>query len=344
MAYYNPNSQPLTLHSVFNNWQVVTKGWYITIKSQSLVKRSAQSFLVGKQKIVLFRGDSGKVYALDAFCPHMGVDLGLGKVVGENLQCLFHHWQFNGAGKCVYIPCGEQTPSNVKLAHYAVQEKYGYIWVWPDTHAEHDVPDALGLEQEAYSFWHGKPYFRQCHYHITMINGIDAQHLRTVHDIAVDMKAQITEPKKDFFNVKMSGHFPYKSKRARLMRWLFGGQYAYNMLYAHGTIGFLTMMQDVKLFGKFKVPTLNMLYAYLPCQDKRAEVRPIYITRKRTGMIGKLKSGLLLFITKRLFYLLKEEDGQIYENIQFNTNSFLKIDRPIAKYIAYINRLQPSKW
>ncbi len=340
----NIQTQPTSRHEIFNNWDIVTKGWYIALKSVEVPKGVAKSCLIGKQRIVFFRGVSGKVYALDAFCPHMGVDLGLGKVIGEHIRCLFHHWQFNAAGVCVDIPCQEKMPTNVCLASYAIEEKYGYIWIWPDKSAPSCVLEIPELEGMDVIYSHDKPYVRGCHYHITMINGIDAQHLRTVHDIAVNMQVSITETHNDHLLIKMSGEFPQDNARAKWMRRIFGGQYAYQMLYAHATIGALTMMQNVKLFGKWKLPTLHMFYAYSPLKEQQSQVTPIYVTKKRSGILGWIVSRFLLILTKRLFYFLKEEDGKIYENIRFNTSSFLKIDQPIAKFVAFVNRLQPSKW
>ena len=49
-------------------------------------------------------------------------------------------------------------------------------------------------------------------------------------------------------------------------------------------------------------------------------------------------------MTKRGFYFLQGEDGEVYDNIRFNTDCLLPIDSPVAKYIGYINRLTPSIW
>lgn len=48
--------------------------------------------------IVLFRGTNKKVYALSAYCSHMGANLGIGGQVKYNqcIQCPFHGWIFDG--------------------------------------------------------------------------------------------------------------------------------------------------------------------------------------------------------------------------------------------------------
>ena len=77
----NQSTQPLRSHKVFNNWNVITKGWYSSVESSKLKKKSILSISLNGHQLVLYRGDSGKVYCLDGFCPHMGVDLGLGRVI-----------------------------------------------------------------------------------------------------------------------------------------------------------------------------------------------------------------------------------------------------------------------
>lgn len=41
----------------------------------------------------MFRNDKGVVNVLDAFCPHLGADIGIGGTVrGDCVECPFHHW------------------------------------------------------------------------------------------------------------------------------------------------------------------------------------------------------------------------------------------------------------
>lgn len=81
---------------IFNNWDVVAKGWYIACPSRDLLRCQAKSLDICGQKIVVFRGQDGTVRALDAYCPHLGTDLGIGRVDGNLIRCFFHHWAFDG--------------------------------------------------------------------------------------------------------------------------------------------------------------------------------------------------------------------------------------------------------
>ena len=88
----------------------ILDAWYVLAWSHEVASTPIQRTLYD-QPIALFRSSSGEVGALVDRCPHRGVPLSGGKVVGERLQCPYHGWEFNGEGKCVNIPSiGYGTP------------------------------------------------------------------------------------------------------------------------------------------------------------------------------------------------------------------------------------------
>ena len=105
----NKITQPFREQPIFNNWDVVTKGWYLVCRSREIKRGKLKSFDLCGQRVVIFRGEDGEVRCLDAFCSHMGADLGIGRVIDNSVQCFFHHWRYDGEGTCVEIPCGEPS-------------------------------------------------------------------------------------------------------------------------------------------------------------------------------------------------------------------------------------------
>ena len=340
----NQNTQPIKSHRVFNNWDVIAKGFYFAMPSMSLKNGQAKSLKICGQHLVFYRGDSGEVYAMDGFCPHMGVDLGIGKVQGEQIQCFFHHWKFSKEGKCVDIPCGEKAPANTQLQTYMVKEKYGCIFVYPESHTSEDLVGFDEIDSDQVVWKIGEQFPRKCHHHITMINGIDPQHLKTVHNIDIEMDLEMKQERKNHIEITLKGEMPNGNLKEKIGRFILGDNYSYSMRYGDGTIGALTMMKDVKLFNRFKVPPLHMIYAYRPVEHGSTEVLPIHINKKRKGFLGHLLSKFQLWLTKTFFYMLRGEDGEVYDNIRFKTESLLKIDLPVARYVGYINQLEPSIW
>jgi nitrite reductase/ring-hydroxylating ferredoxin subunit len=326
---------------IFNNWDIVAKGWYVACPSHELTTGSVKSVALCGQRLVVFRGKDGLVRALAAYCPHLGTDLGLGQVEGNWIRCAFHHWAFDHTGHCQDIPCQRAIPAQAKLPAYATTERYGFIWVYPDRKAP-SLVEFDELRGQALVTQPDRPFKRNCHHHICMMNGIDAQHLKTIHHLDIQMQLLVTESKAEDnigqINFTMRGKFPSTTWRERLGQRILGDTYEYSMRYADGCIGLLTMMKNVRF-----IPPLYMIYAYRPHQGK-TWIQPIYVTAKRHGLWGWLICQILLLCTRLAYYMLRDEDGKIYDNIQFQPKVLLPVDAPLAQYMAYVNRLSPSCW
>ena len=103
-------------------------------------------------------------------------------------------------------------------------------------------------------------------------------------------------------------------------------------------------VSTMKAGGKRKLPELTMIFAYRPLEPGRTLVQPIYLAPKGSGLFGGLKARFKCHATRRAFFALRDEDGQIYENIRFHPGTLLPIDAPVARFISRVNQLEPSKW
>ncbi|WP_007512107.1 Rieske 2Fe-2S domain-containing protein [Pseudofrankia saprophytica] len=112
----------------------VPNGWFIVARADEIEPgRTKTLFYFGKD-LVLFRGNDGTPYLFDAYCPHLGANLGVGgKVVDGSLQCPFHGWRFDGAsGACVEVPYDDNPyiPKTATARSYPVVERNHMIWAW----------------------------------------------------------------------------------------------------------------------------------------------------------------------------------------------------------------------
>lgn len=87
-------------------------GWYSILESSSLKPGKATSVSCLGETFAVYRTAEGKVNVLDAYCPHLGANLGVGgRVEGDNIVCPFHQWSFRGTdGQCTNVPysnCGK---------------------------------------------------------------------------------------------------------------------------------------------------------------------------------------------------------------------------------------------
>ena len=100
------------------------------------------------QPLVLWRDALGQPVAMVDRCPHRGAQLSMGRVVDGHLQCPYHGWRFEPAGRCVGIPAqpGFTPPASSRVCRYPVAEHEGLIWVALGADTP-EVPDAAEPEQ-----------------------------------------------------------------------------------------------------------------------------------------------------------------------------------------------------
>jgi len=196
--------------------------WYCVLYSHELPnKEHVKNVKIFNKDIAVYRGDNGQVYAIDAYCPHLGANMALGgKVIGCNLECPFHGWQFNGSGACTHIPYSpsfnsttinssttnpsttnsstntkDGTTNNrkqyIKTKSYTVKEINQQILIWFDCGDSgnngdeeikpYEVPVVTGLNDGYLHCYAEMKHYVNCHIQEIPENGADVHHLNVVH-------------------------------------------------------------------------------------------------------------------------------------------------------------------
>ena len=109
-------------------------GWYEIMRSEDLPVGGAKAVSLIGQHFAVFRRENGQVSIMDAYCPHLGANLGVGgQVRGNCIECPFHGWQFDGeTGQCTSIPYASKVPSFAKTKVWPSLEINGFIFIWYD--------------------------------------------------------------------------------------------------------------------------------------------------------------------------------------------------------------------
>jgi phenylpropionate dioxygenase-like ring-hydroxylating dioxygenase large terminal subunit len=68
-------------------------------------------------------------------CPHRRVQLSQGRIDGDEIECGYHGWRFDGSGACTSVPAlgtGVVPPRGMAVqTAYGVIERYGWLWLAP---------------------------------------------------------------------------------------------------------------------------------------------------------------------------------------------------------------------
>ena len=160
-------------------------GWFSVSRSQELLVGEVQQVQAFDRELVLYRTRSGEAVLQDAFCPHLGANLGVdGRVVGESIRCPFHGWRFGKEGKCEEIPYCEDIPERARIRTWHVQEKNGEIYVWfhpENTGPQWQLPDLPELDDPKWTSPRYAEFLVPAHVQDIAENSCDPVHFQYVH-------------------------------------------------------------------------------------------------------------------------------------------------------------------
>jgi phenylpropionate dioxygenase-like ring-hydroxylating dioxygenase large terminal subunit len=143
-------------------------GWFCIHWSDELAVGQVETLHYFGEDLVLFRGESGRAFALEPHCLHLGAHLGHGgRVSGDRIVCPWHNWNWNGDGSHALIPYSrEKCKPQLRLHSWPLREWCGMVLVWHDRHRRPpgweppEVPEA------------GDPDFYPLHPHSRMLNRV----------------------------------------------------------------------------------------------------------------------------------------------------------------------------
>ncbi len=172
----------MTAPGVFADLAAQRACWHPVAFSSDLAGQPVHTDLLG-EPLVLWRGPAGDPRALADLCVHRGTALSLGRVSGDELVCAYHGWRYRGDGRCVAIPQLEdpgRVPARARVPAFAVQERYGLIWValeeprWP-------LPEVPELAGQYWAVVTAGPYRWECDAARQVENFTDLGHFPWVH-------------------------------------------------------------------------------------------------------------------------------------------------------------------
>ncbi|MDC0685084.1 aromatic ring-hydroxylating oxygenase subunit alpha [Sorangium atrum] len=107
--------------------------WYPVARSGAVRPGQVISVRFWGRDIAIFRGEDGRVRALEDRCPHRAVKLSLGNVNANDLVCGYHGWRIGESGRLVGVGhelFGRRLPV-CGVDAFPVQERHDLIWIFP---------------------------------------------------------------------------------------------------------------------------------------------------------------------------------------------------------------------
>lgn len=137
------------------DWPYTTHptGWFQIGWTSQLAVGELKPMTIFSEDVVLYRTESGVANLIDAYCPHLGGNIGVGGcVVGESVQCPWHGWEWDLDGRNAKIPFTDQVHRRhptIRIKKWHLRETDGVVIVWYDSQ-----------DRDPLWEWPGVPEFR----------------------------------------------------------------------------------------------------------------------------------------------------------------------------------------
>jgi nitrite reductase/ring-hydroxylating ferredoxin subunit len=257
-------------------------------------------------RVILYRDPERRVRVQSAYCPHLGADLSVGELVDGQIRCAYHHWRFDCEGRCVDIPAGDNIPPGARIWTYPSAEAWGLIWAFngpTPLFPVPGIPDADEAQLRCEARIRGT---RAVEPWVAVSNGVDFQHLRTLHGL------QATTP--ETVTVGQYG-MEYRVESA-------GG------VTQHGLItGVNTFSLHLTLGGE----DTFMLFSGVPLAHGKTMGFYVYGVPTAGGDVTGRLEVLRGFVERLL-----AEDAPVLDTIRFRPGTLVASDRHLARFFKYV--------
>ena len=96
---------------------MIPNQWYVILESNEVKRGKPIGVTRMGEKMVAWRDSRGQVAVMRDLCPHRGVALSAGQLIGDCIQCPFHGFQYDTSGACKLVPANGRTAEPPKVLH-----------------------------------------------------------------------------------------------------------------------------------------------------------------------------------------------------------------------------------
>ncbi len=301
----------------FNNPAVVVQSWYVAGRSESLPRGQVRSFDLGNRRVAIYRDMAGALHALDARCPHLGADLGHGRVVGNQVECAFHGWRFGPDGNCSLAPGLADVPQR-RVRAYPTEERWGLAWIFNGPRPLFALPDVPPGER----LWRLRPPPQQisCHPHIVIANGLDVPHFEALHNMRPSAPPRLRVQEPYWLTLELRG-----KPRSRRLQYVTGSRDA-DIVAEFTTIGsnlaWLTVREPVRF---------HMLFSGRPTPGGGCHTQ--------TVLFVPVRSPVRMFQAVTVIYVILRDDRRILDHLAFSP-SFTENDVGLRTFARIVDAME----
>lgn len=308
--------------------------WYRFGAARELA-RPVSKRLLGRQ-LVGFRTAAGHVAVLAANCAHLGADLGCGRVVGETIQCPFHHWSYGVDGRCRHIPGTTTIPPFARQAVFPAVERHGQVFFFNGPEALFPLPffpeenPADFVAADVFS------YESDCNWYTNAAHGFDTQHFAAVHERRLLGPPLIDCPEPFARRNTYRAEVLERTRLDRVLRRVAGRHVEISITNWGGAFVVIT--------GRFDRATSRFIITTRPLEQGGTQCEGIvYAPRSRNAVTRALVQPIALRLRRWFTRGYVCGEAEHLRGTDYNPATLIDADRDMVEFFHWVTALPQSR-
>lgn len=295
-----------------------TQSWYPVCVSSSVTPGNiySTSFLGGR--VVAVRAPDGSARVLSAYCPHVGADLAVGRMVDSEIRCAFHGWRYNHEGLCTATGNGDGVPNSARLFAFPTMEKHNIVYAFNGTEPFFSIPDFPYPDSELVYHSYILDKTLPVDPWVVMANTPDIAHMEQLHGFTtLSSGYDHVEFTEHSFSTRAHAILP----TGQTIDWAVG-IWGTTIFFQHGTI-------DGRWFG-----------LSIPCGIPEIGSSNFFISLAVKPLEGETPEDTQNFIeyVHSVELLLASDDLPVWSTVHFRPGTLTRGDRVLSKFLESIRR------
>ncbi|MGH7047150.1 MAG: Rieske 2Fe-2S domain-containing protein [Stellaceae bacterium] len=243
--------------------------------------------------------------------PHIGADLARGAIIEGQLRCPYHHWRFDRNGACAHIPIGDKIPPGARTFAFPTTEAWRLVWMFNGREPLFPPPVIPGITERDPAIATGARGIRSVPPWVSTSNGVDFQHLRTLHGLQTGAPEVI-----DVGDYAVE----YRIETERYLQ--------------HGRVtGTNVFAQHLRRQGTDSY----MLFASTPIDHRRSiGFYVVGVAKGGDGPADRHRAAAQLATVRGFVEQLLAEDDPVLNTMRFKAGVLSASDRHLARYFKYV--------
>jgi nitrite reductase/ring-hydroxylating ferredoxin subunit len=303
--------------------------WYLFGTTREVGSRPVSKDLLGR-RLVAFRTSSSRMAILDGRCSHLFADLGNGCIVGDTVQCAYHHWRYGVDGRCVHLPAEDEIPAFARQRSYPVVERHGLVFFFNGPKPLYPLPFFTGADPDDYVAARPFGLTLRCPWWLLGANACDLQHFLGAHDrrLVGPASVQLIGP----YARQAGARFAVvgTSWRDRLTRACAGSEVEMSITDWCGVLMFVT--------ASFRRTRSHGMLTSIPLGREAVLVRGVVFVQKSRSWPGRRFFDPVHLSIRRNFVkeFLRPDAELAARGLSYNPHSLLACDAEMSRYFLWL--------